>query len=153
MSLQNQIVILEDDHRRRVEMFRCLDLSFAQYQIRFFRTASDMEKWLEANWPVVLIASLDHDLEDMVTVDGRQIPAGTGRDVADALVRLGTTRNHFPVLIHSTNVPASHGMLEALQDANWTTDRIAPYSDLEWIEEDWLVTLKRMINRPANSHS
>lgn len=151
MASRNQIVILEDDHRRRVEMFRCIDVSFAKYQIRFFRTSQDMQEWLNSNWDSILFASLDHDLEDVVLDDSRKIPAGTGREAADALVAFGATRSHFPVLIHSTNVAASHGMLEGLREANWMVERIAPYSDLEWIEQDWLATLKRMLNKPSSS--
>jgi hypothetical protein len=36
-----------------------------------------------------------------------------------------------------------------LADNGWTTYRITPYGDLEWIDELWLPTLRRALKKPA----
>ena len=90
--------------------------------------------WLRENIGAVDIICLDHDLNDLPDANGEPTSAGTGRDVADQLVKLSPT---CPVLIHSSNAPAASGMLFALRDAGWTVRATAPYDDLAWVQGAW----------------
>lgn len=140
MSGRQYIVVLEDEHRRRVEMFRLLDDRLYMYPVVWFRTAQEMNDWFESTQPSVVLAALDHDLEDT------DKPAGTGRDVVDFLVEEITT-GKFPIVLHSTNTPARTGMAEALREHDWQCCETPPYGDLEWIAESWFPAVKRMIRQ------
>lgn len=73
---------------------------------------------------------------------GQSSDSGTGRDIADWLAR---TEPVWPVVIHSTNTAAAEGMQFVLEDAGWNVRRIAPYGDLEWINDIWLRTIRDAI--------
>lgn len=134
MTHPMQIVILEDNADRRRLMADALNERFGQYDIRFFQTSGETIAHLREDFDSLLAVILDHDL-DLIPVDGhRVIDSGTGRDVADFLA---TQHPICPVLIHTTNAPAAIGMLAVLDDAGWTTHRIIPDSELDWIPKYW----------------
>ena len=72
----------------------------------------------------------------------RMIDPGSGRDVADFLA---ARQPRFPVIVHSTNVPAVIGMLTVLTEAGWTTNRVIPEQGENWIARDWLPSLRNAI--------
>jgi CheY-like chemotaxis protein len=137
-----RIVILEDNARRRAEMARVLHREgFAPPT--FFLTAGAMIAGMSHAYPADLI-SLDHDLEP----DVDQHDPGTGRDVADFLAAREPV---CPVIIHSTNYPAALGMEAELVDRGWRVERIAPYSDLAWIDEAWLPLVVELTNKAGGT--
>ena len=146
MRLPKSIAILEDDHRRRVEMFRVLDDRFFLNRVLFFRTAPEMLAWLEESSNETLLLSLDHDLHD---VEGEVNGAGTGMDVVEFLVARSASLQRFPVVIHSTSV-AAESMGRSLIDSGWAVARVTPYDDLEWIERSWYQELKNSLKSPLN---
>ncbi len=128
------ILILEDDADRRTAMARVLRDRFPQFRHVFHTSSNGTIEFLSTHFDEVIALCLDHDLELIPTEDGKFVDAGTGRDVAD---HLASRPPSFPVIIHTTNAPAAEGMLAALGDADWTTHRVVPYGDLEWIDEVW----------------
>jgi CheY-like chemotaxis protein len=129
-----KFVILEDNEDRRAAMRECLEDRFPQYPIRFFATAAETIRFLRLHLDETLVVSLDHDLDLISGAPGRMFDPGTGRDVADYLA---TQPPVCPVVIQTTNVPAGDGMERVLQEAGWTTTRVTPYGDLEWVAEVW----------------
>ena len=137
-----QIVILEDNLDRRRLMKEMLDDRFRQYDVRFFLTAGEAIAHLRENYDRLLAIVLDHDL-DLIPVDGhRLIDSGSGRDVADFLA---TQPAVCPVVVHSTNSPAAIGMLAVMDESGWTTHRVIPMSELEWIPTVWFPTVRNAI--------
>jgi hypothetical protein len=144
-----KIAILEDNEERRIAMQARLSEKFRQFEIKIFDDPAQMICFLREYLQDTILISLDHDLELRSDGQGRFIDPGSGRTVADFLT--GETPA-CPVVIHTTNSDAAVGMEMALQDADWETYRVVPSDDLEWIERDWLRTIRRAIlatARPA----
>ncbi len=147
MSQRLQIVILEDDADRRRVMRDLLEAEFSHYKVRFFQTAGEVILHLRDHMDQLLAVALDHDLE-LIPVDGhRLLDAGTGRDVADFLASESPV---CPIVIHSTNGIAVEGMLYVLHEAGWSTARVIPYGDLDWIPELWIVEFRKAVDRFAD---
>jgi hypothetical protein len=140
MSLE--IVILEDCLDRQATMTACLADRFRHYPVRFFEAAGPMIAYLESNPKTAIAIALDHDLEFIQGKNGSLTDPGTGRDVANFLAERAPV---CPVVIHSTNSPAAVGMKMALDEAHWTTYRVVPFGDLEWIPEVWIQAMRRAI--------
>lgn len=137
-----KILILEDNQDRRSAMQACLRDRFHQYETVFFENAKEMEAFLETNLSTALIISLDHDLELLAEHNGTILDPGTGRDVADFLA---TQPPSCPIIIHTTNSAAGDGMEFMLREAHWETHRVHPWGDLEWIQAQWLRTLRNAV--------
>lgn len=137
-----EIVILEDCIERQAEMSACLADRFRHYPVRYFDAASPMVAYLESNLANTIAIALDHDLEFKTSESGMTEDPGTGRDVADFLA---SREPACPVVVHSTNAPAAIGMMMVLEDSNWTTHRVVPFGDLQWISEIWIQTMRRAI--------
>ena len=151
MKKQKWIGVLEDDHRRRVEMFRWLDDRLFMYPTVWFRTSSAMNQWLEhCDRESILFLSLDHDLEE---TDNELHDAGSGRDVVDYLIGNVDKPIRFPVIVHSTNSIASLGMIEALREHDWAVHQVVPYDDLEWVSEIWYPTIKAALRAKQEANS
>jgi hypothetical protein len=140
MSLE--IVILEDCIDRQTIMTACLADRFRHYPVRFFEAAAPMIAYLESKLKTTIVIALDHDLEFIQDANGSLTDPGTGRDVANFLADRPPT---CPVVIHSTNSPAAVGIKMTLDEANWTTYRVVPFGDLEWISEIWIQAMRRAI--------
>lgn len=140
MTEPMQIIILEDNMDRRRVMLDCLRDRFHQYEVIFFRSASEMVRHLEQHLSRVLAISLDHDLEPDET-PGERDP-GTGRDVANFLA---IRRPTCPVVIHSSNMFGSLGMKDVLDEAHWPTYAVTPFDDTAWIAQAWFPTMRRAI--------
>jgi hypothetical protein len=140
-----KIVILEDDKRRVEAMRDRLADRFYQFELEFFDSAAELEKYLEEHLSEVIALSLDHDLELKVDAAGKTYDPGTGREAAEYLAR------HEPVcsvIIHSTNHFGAIGMESVLQEAGWRTCRVTPFDDLQWIDDSWFPAIRRAIVRP-----
>ena len=131
----SQIVILEDDPRRRAAMRDALADRLPQYPPRFFTTAPEAARYLDRHLDRALLIVLDHDLDPIPVHARRSLDAGTGRDVADFLAAREPV---CPVVIHTTNRPAAVGMETELTDAGWAASVVASHGDLEWIGNEWL---------------
>ncbi len=132
---RREILILEDDARRRDAMAAALADRFPQYPVQFFVAATEMIHHLEqAEWERVIAIGLDHDLELLPDGEHGLVDPGTGRDVANVLARGSAV---CPVVIHTTNGPAGTGMQAIMEEAGWDVRRVVPYGDLEWINETW----------------
>ena len=137
-----KILILEDNEERRAAMRNCLAERFYQYETKFFDSAAEMVRYLEARLGEALAISLDHDLDLKPNPVGGWSDPGTGRDVADFLARQAPV---CPVVISTTNVPAAVGVERVLHEARWQTYRVVPFNDLEWIANDWFPKMRRAI--------
>lgn len=137
-----KIYILEDDRERRDAMRVVLTDRFYQYEVRFFIAAQEMIDELQTGLADALLISLDHDLEPDASAAGDWHDPGDGRLVADFLAQRTPV---CPVVIHTTNSPAAVGMESALRESGWSTHRVKPYSDLQWINEAWFPTVRRAI--------
>lgn len=136
------IVILEDNKERRTLMSDCLKDRFYQFEHHFFASAAEMIEFLDQSLNNTLLIGLDHDLELRPGPHGKSIDLGTGRQVADYLARKPAV---CPVVIHSSNSDAAVGMEIVLQEAHWTTSRVYPCDDLEWITTQWFPAIRRAI--------
>lgn len=136
-------VILEDNDERRAAMRERLMDRFPQYSVSFFSTAAECVDHLQRHLPGVLAVSLDHDLELIPIGNGRTLEPGTGREVADFLAAQAPS---CPILVHSTNAPASVAMIQELEDSGWPVYQVSPYGDLEWISERWFPTLREAMS-------
>jgi CheY-like chemotaxis protein len=119
------IWILEDNSDRQKAMQE--QLASLGVRARFFRSAVEFIAAIDAREELPELISLDHDLHSTTQSD-----MGSGTDVADRLARELPTA---PILIASTNVPASQTMHRRLNDAGWPVDCIVPHDDLAWIAE------------------
>ena len=140
--MPKKIAILEDNLDRQSAMQAWLNDRLYMYEHFFFDEAPVINYWLQANLPETLLISLDHDLDLKPTGDGRWFDPGTGRDTADFLAQQVPT---CPVLIHSTNAPAVHGMTDVLTEQGWTVGIVTPYGDLAWIDEVWWPAVKQQL--------
>lgn len=144
------IAVLEDNQERRGAMAPCLADRFHQFEHRFFIQVNELLAFLKDNLKRVILLSLDHDLELIPDPNGRCQDQGDGRQVADFLAQQEPC---FPVVLHSTNTNAVEGMDLVLRDAGWTTVRVIPWGDVEWIGSVWLRAVRDAIVRGATSHS
>jgi hypothetical protein len=129
--MQNEIVILEDNAERRHEMLARLHDRLPPMPVRFFTGAEEANAYLRQHLQRVQLISLDHDLEPQSPGDA---DPGTGRDVANFLVSRPPV---CPVIIHSTNLPASIAMECDLSDHGWKVQRVTPYEGVAWIDREW----------------
>ncbi len=137
-----RILILEDDSGRREVMSDCLQGRFPQYGVEYFRRAPDMIERMKANGlEDVILISLDHDLI-FPEEDEELIDPGDGVDVASWLSQQSPV---CPVIIQTTNNLGGDRMMERLNAAGWTTSRVVPYSDTQWIHERWRVLVRNAI--------
>jgi CheY-like chemotaxis protein len=148
--MATKIVILEDNSDRQAVMRACLGDHFSQYEARFFDNSKEMIRFLGEHLSETLVISLDHDLDLQPGPDGRCIDPGTGREVADFLVKNEPT---CPVIIHTTNAVAGVGMKTVLREAGWKTRRVVPFDDMRWIETDWFSAIRRAIVGPVRDNS
>jgi hypothetical protein len=144
--MPKKIVILEDNEDRREAMRRCLQDRFYQFEHVFFDEATPFIQYLRDHLTESIVICLDHDLELKTNGDGTSHDPGTGREIVDYLAKLQPV---CPVVIHSSNEAAALGMELALQEAKWTTFRIAPFGDLEWIPTQWFRCVRRAIVGPV----
>ena len=140
--MRMKILILEDDKRRVEAMMHYLRDASHPFEPIVFDNSTEMVRFLDGNLQGGTVISLDHDLPLYRDAHGQLHDFGTGRDVADYLSNQEAT---CPVVIHSTNSPAAVGMEMALIEGGWTTYRIMPYGDLEWVAELWFPTIKHAI--------
>lgn len=140
--MPKKIAILEDNLDRQSAMQAWLNDRLYMYEHFFFDEAPAINSWLQANLSETLLISLDHDLDLKPTGDGRWFDPGTGRDTADFLAHQVPA---CPVLIHSTNAPAVHGMADVLTEQGWTVGIVTPYGDLAWIDEVWWPAVKEQL--------
>jgi hypothetical protein len=137
-----KIVILEDNADRCAVMRDCLADRLYTFEPHFFAQARDVVAYLTEFADQTIAISLDHDLEPAVSGGLDVGDPGTGRDVAEFLA----SRSPFcRVVVHSSNLLAASGMEMVLADAGWTTHRVTPYGDLDWIPERWLPTMRKAI--------
>ncbi len=134
------IFILEDDARRRDAMRSLLADRFFSYPPVFCETSTDLIQELSVRLDQALLISLDHDLDPSQDEDGRL--------AADWLASQDPA---CPVIIHSSNGDAALGMQQALADGGWVTYRSFPGSDLDWIAEDWLPTVREAIMKAIDA--
>lgn len=136
------IAILEDNADRQAAMSDCVRDRFPQYPIRFFASAVEIIWHLQRHLPEVIAISLDHDFEPVQISSREFLDGGTGRHVADYL---SGEVPACPVVIHTTNTIAGDGMDLVLRDAGWTTKRVTPYGDLDWVSEAWMPAMRDAI--------
>lgn len=139
-----KILILEDNDERQHAMRGCLQDRFGQYELRFFKSAMEMIDAIKNHLHETLVISLDHDLEIISEENGEFVDPGDGRDVSDYLSR---QRPLCFIVIHSTNSSAVVEMETVLQESEWAVSTVAPYGDLEWVEESWFPAIRHAIVR------
>ncbi|WP_339735622.1 cyclic-phosphate processing receiver domain-containing protein [uncultured Gimesia sp.] len=130
--MTSTIVILDDEIDRLEAMTAVLSKRLPGYEMVTFKNAPDIVAWLASNISSAAIISLDHDLFPQSEDDP---DPGTGRDVADFLA---TQSPVCHVIIHTTNSLAAPGMELALNDRGWTSSRVMPFNDLEWVTVWWV---------------
>lgn len=136
------VAILEDEADRQSAMADCFQDRFPQYPVHFFATAAEMIWYLRRHLSDAIAIGLDHDLELIPVADHELLDGGTGRHVAEYLASESPV---CPVVIHTTNSPAGTGMEATLQDAGWSTSRVTPYGDLDWVQEVWFPAMRNAI--------
>jgi hypothetical protein len=132
---KNTVAILDDEPDRLDAMIPLLRDRYPTLRIVTFDNAPDMIRWLSDHLAECVLLCLDHDLGSSRMREGMSFDPGIGRDVVDILAMEPPT---CPVVIHSTNKPASLGMELALQEAEWSCSRVTPYEDLLWVHEVWI---------------
>jgi hypothetical protein len=140
-----KIAILEDNEDRQAAMRACLADRFYMYEIHFFDEVRAMIDFLAEHLADTLVISLDNDLELKPGADGRWVDPGSGRQVADYLVRKEPA---CPVIIHTSNAHAAASIEMLLREAGWKTRRVFPFDDMRWIETNWFPTVRRAIVGP-----
>jgi hypothetical protein len=138
------IGILEDESRRTETMRQAIETTIPGATLHFVDNAPEMIQWFTENLDQVALLSLDHDLDAVARPEARQFDPGTGRDVVDFLVTRAPT---CPVILHSSNSEAVYGMKSALEEAGWRTERVVPFADLAWVDEEWLPKLCSLLAR------
>lgn len=133
------VCILEDDERRRDAMKLALAAADIDAHVATFATASEIMNFIKSNRHVIALLSLDHDLVPVQNTDGGSVDSGTGRDVTTFLL---SYKPFAPVIIHSSNSMAAIGMEACLQEGGWSVCRLAPYGDLAWVTEIWILSAK-----------
>ncbi|MCI0742537.1 MAG: hypothetical protein L0Y72_26185 [Gemmataceae bacterium] len=139
--MRMKIVILEDNEARQQKMRESLADRLHTYEPVIFAKPKEMVQFLGQHLAEVIAISLDHDLELVPDRNGWVDP-GNGREIADYL---STKSPSCPVVIHTTNSQAAAGMELVLNEAGWTTLRVAPFGDTEWIPSAWLKAMRRVI--------
>lgn len=127
------IAVLEDEARREQAMRGILS-EYPAFQAQFFDNAPDMIEWLRSHLAETVLISLDHDLGPNRRRSGQVFDPGTGRDVVDFLIQHPPT---CPVIVHTSNGYSAPGMMFAFEYAHWSTIRVVPYNDLDWITQVW----------------
>ena len=143
-NMANHVAILENDVDRLLEMKACLDELLPQFEHCFFDNAQEMVAWLGDNLASVVLISLDHDLPIVQYRIGKRVDPGTGRHVAEYLA---TQPAMCPVIIHSSNMVESEGMIRVLKDANWPHTRVSPYDEYKWVRETWAQQVQAYISQ------
>ena len=136
-----RIVILEDNLDRQVAMRKCLAKRIPNARIEFHTSAGTLIHTLTQNCDVVSLIALDHDLEMIDLGDGKLVDPGTGLDATEWLAQISPP----PCIVHTTNMPAGERMVETLQSAGWSVQRVVPYGDTKWIREVWWQAVQRAI--------
>ncbi len=146
---KNVIAILEEDHQRRVEMFRWLDDRLYQYRPVWFRTAPEMIDWLRAgeNHESLAVIGLDHDSDS----DDAGSDVASGRKVVDFLIAQTSDSVKIPVLIHATNEVARTAMVNLLHTHGWPVRAVIPGDDISWIGKAWYSEVKAAIRDAAKT--
>ncbi len=145
MNIETTTIAILDDEPDRVDaMLRSLSANCPEYETAVFDNAPDMIEWLAEHHDKACLICLDHDLGPNRQREEKSFDPGTGRDVVDFLAGLPPTCR---VVVHTTNQLAAPGMLQALEDRGWSVSRVSPYSDLDWIEEDWIEEVERSLPR------
>lgn len=129
------VAILDDDADRTAAMKDAMQRNLPDVEPVFFDNAPEMIAWLATNLTTISALSLDHDLGPSRDHAGTRFDPGIGRDVVAVLEKLTPA---CPIIVHSSNGPAAEGMLYALQFAGWAAERVYPFRDLAWIDEDWI---------------
>lgn len=142
--MANHVAILEDDINRLLEMKACLGELLPDFEHCFFDNAAEMITWLEANLSSTVLISLDHDLPIIQYRGGKRVDPGTGRVVADYLAKQPAT---CPVMVHTSDPNAAHGMMHTLRDAKWPATRVQPFGDYEWVREVWSPQVQAYISQ------
>ncbi|MGE0608824.1 MAG: cyclic-phosphate processing receiver domain-containing protein [Pirellulales bacterium] len=137
-----RVVLLEDDDRRVAAMRERLADRFPQFELVVTDNAKDCIAAIADSFDRILLVSLDHDLVLLPSKNGGSIDPGTGREVADDLA--GRTPS-FPVIVHTSNSIAGDGMEFRLVEGGWPVERVAPYGDLDWIDEVWFKAARRLL--------
>ncbi|MEZ6069320.1 MAG: cyclic-phosphate processing receiver domain-containing protein [Pirellulales bacterium] len=147
-----KVLILEDNAERRSAMEDRLKDRFPFCEIEFFTDAPTMIQRVEsAPLDDVALISLDHDLEMLPGADvGALVDPGTGVDVAEGLSR---RKPVCLVIVHTTNTIGGDSMQEKLDATGWTTLRVTPYGDLDWIDEMWFPAVRNSIVRDLPERS
>jgi hypothetical protein len=140
-----KIAILEDNLDRQAIMRRCLTDRFYTFDARFFDNAPEMIRFLGSSLNDCIAIALDNDLEMIERSDGTLSDPGSGREVAEFLA---SREPVCPVIIHTTNTDAAAYSTELLKQAGWTTRRVIPFDDMNWIESDWFFSMRRAIVGP-----
>lgn len=140
-----KIAVLEDNADRQAVMRACLADRFHQYELHFFDASREMIRFLETHLNDTIAIALDHDLELKPGANGKCIDPGTGVDVAEFLA---TKAPVCTVVIHTTNTDGGAAMERVLRAAHWSTRRVIPFDDMNWIESDWFPVLRRAIVGP-----
>ncbi|APZ95957.1 cyclic-phosphate processing receiver domain-containing protein [Fuerstiella marisgermanici] len=146
-----RILILEDNAERRTAMIEHLADRLPMFAIQFCDTAESMCKVVQqTGLDDVALISLDNDLEPVEFRDGKPIDPGSGVDVAACLVRYSKNDGSsfaaaVPVIVHSTNEPASVEIIEMLKGVGFQISRIVPYDAEKWIGEIWVREVRRLI--------
>lgn len=139
-----RVLILEDNRDRRVAMVSRILERFPFLRIEFFDSATAfIDRLAKGTREDIAAIALDHDLELLPDASGRFVDPGTGMDVANWLARLPAPI--CPVIVHSTNAPASVAMVECLTNKGWKVTRVIPHGDLEWVDEVWLFSMRNAL--------
>lgn len=137
-----RIVILEDNTDRQVAMRKCLTRRRPDARIDFYESAHAFINSLSQTSEAVELIALDHDLEMIDSGDGTLVDPGTGMDAVEWLAQ---TSPGPPCIVHTTNMPAGERMMSTLQNAGWSTLRVVPYGDTEWIREVWWQAVRQIL--------
>lgn len=142
MSIQNTLLLMDDDERRLKAMNSFF--SESDYEVALFDNAPDTIQFLKHNLSSVRLISLDHDLGTGRERNGEIFDPGTGRDVVDYLV---TQIPACPVILHTSNYTAREGMIFTLERFGWKTSYVRPYNDLEWIGDVWRIEVEKYLGK------
>jgi hypothetical protein len=146
---KNVIAILEEDHQRRVEMFRWLDDRLYHYRPVWFRTALEMIDWLRVaeNHESLAVIGLDYHPDS----DDEGSGVASERNVVDYLIAQPSDSFKMPVLIHTTNDVARTAMVNSLHTHGWPVRAVIPGDDISWIGKAWYSEVKAAIRDAAKT--
>ena len=138
--MKAHIAILDDDDQRVTTMRNLLAESLPHYEPVSFDNAPDMIEWLQNHLKSTVLISLDHDLGPSRARNGETFDLGTGQDVVNYLT---TQQPLCPVIVHTANYLAAPGMEQMLNDSGWTSSRVIPVNNLDWIDHAWIPEIRR----------